>query len=410
MKAFLKSKKVQIVTVVAACLAVVTLVGVFVPFSKKRSSLENTGKNDLTSDPPPYGYADTDYARLYVQDGLVGNYMSYDGTSLSYGEEEIEDGVIKGYFWKNQVAGGKSAVLRKEDDGILPWYRLDGGIGYRWFHDSLERPMGVCVLPYESLEEENKNYEIEIVAKFLGITDRSAYATGGDMYDVGNATSEGVFTQNWTTFRFGTLHSNHYLTRSQIQNYDRVGRWYASNDPYTKHWNIDNDTCSVFLQDRVFHNNSAWRADVNAVTMTVQNTHNASNEHYIVSYSFQGETAVALDCFFPLSMNNLPQTDPVSRFTLFNGYPCVIYGVRIYDRKLGEAEKLRNSFVDLLAFYGVNCASILELDEETRTRFLNKCAEIADYRDLTMGCMDKNTWQANYDNLVSIIKTYWPGK
>ena len=408
MKQVFKSKRSKIIAGVAAFLAVATVVGVFVPFARKGSS----GSGGTASASPSgsslsYGLRNEDYAKLYVQVGLKANYMAYDTASLSFIKEEIDGGYAESYSWKNYVAGGAAAKLTNAST----WRNMDGGIGYRWYYDSEERPLAACELPFEDMIEEayrenqlsSKSFELEIVAKFLGLSDATDQA-----HDVGDDFSDAK-AQGDTPFRFGAFHAITYLTRGNSPNYNLASRWFFSNDSYRKHWNTESAGCVLLGRDSAFYDNSI-RPDVYAVTMNYNNSAGvAGAPGYKLSYWFEGEEYSALTTtgkYFDNDAN--PYTDSVSRYTIFNGYPGVIYGVRLYDRHLTEDEKVRNSFVDLLAFYKINVSSILGLDSERREKFLNDCAISADYNNLVMGNTASETMKANRALIENIIWTYWP--
>ena len=128
-----------------------------------------------------------------------------------------------------------------------------------------------------------------------------------------------------------------------------------------------------------------------------------------LEYRFKGEFSLALGgVSYSSSVNDFPYTDTVSRFTLFNDYPCVLYSVRLYEGELTEADKLRNSFVDYCAFYEINVSSILALSDEARTRFLESCGNIADLRNVTMGNLNASEMRENREKLLRIIDECWP--
>lgn len=409
MKQVFKSKRSKIIAGVAAFLAVATVVGVFVPFLRKGSS----GSGGSASVSPSgsalsYGLRNEDYAKLYVQDGLKANYMAYDTASLTFTKEEIDGGYAESYSWKNYVVGGKAAKLTNAST----WRSMDGGVGYRWYHDSEERPWAACELPFEDYitesytegSEDGTFFDIEIVAKFLGVTDR---VTNGTLY---TSYSDAIF-QPETTFRFGAFHTISCLTRSDSVNYSMMNRCFFSNDPYKVHYNVDSASNVMLGMDGAFFKN-ALRPDLYAVTMSYSDKGGViRNPGYTLSYRFQGEEFLGMSTYGKYFNNtSYSYTDNVARYTVFNGYPCVIYGVRLYDTRLTEEEKLRNSFVDLLAFYEVNVASILALDAEARETFLNQCAVSADNRNLVMGNTASDVMKVNRAELEDIISTYWPGK
>lgn len=399
----LHSKKSKIIVIVAAALALLTIVGLLVPILSVKNGDVVTGSGSfgsISKVEPPHGLGNADYYRLYVQNGLVACYLAYDANSLTLVKNEVDGGVVQTYAWKNYVSDGKDATLTNAS----VWRVMDGGVGYRWYYGSEVRSGGAVVLPYDEYVDV-ENYEVEIAAKFLGVTSEET----GVIYNVGETYSDAVY-QAETTFRFGVVHSTSYLTSSSFTNYDRRNRWYASNLPYNKHYDVEKETCVKLGHESAFRS-AGWSADQYAVTMNFKNIVNraAGSASPSLEYRFKGELVGAISGnTYPISMNGYEYTDTVSRFTLFNGYPCVLYSVRLYEGELSEADKLRNSFVDFCAFYDVNVSSILALDADTRTEFLESCGTLADVRNVTMGNLNANEMQENREKVLRIISECWP--
>ena len=251
-----------------------------------------------------------------------------------------------------------------------------------------------------------KNYEIETVAKFLGVTESAT-----DEICIVDASYGMSYFQSVTTFRFGAFHAVSFLCKSSGITYDQTNRWYVSNKAYKAHQDMTakDDSCIKLCNERVFRNES-WRADKFAVTMNFKNTFDATGlMSPTLEYRFKGEFSLGFSGgSYTTTVNDFEYTDTVARFTLFNGYPCVLYSVRLYEGELSEADKLRNSFVDFCAFYDVNVSSILALDADTRTEFLESCGTLADVRNVTMGNLNANEMQENREKVLRIISECWP--
>ena len=402
-KLSLKSKKSKIITIIAASLAVVTLVGVLVPFaSLRKEKAELLGSVIVDNGPvfiqPAYGIRNEDYAKLYEQEGLVACYMAYESSSITFAAKEVGDETVTRYSWRNYVAGGEAA----EFDKIGVWRVMDGGFGYRVYYEDRKdaSKYGALVLPddYMTGNAGFTTFEVETVAKHLGLTDKDTNA-------VKNTDIAGAYFNNISSFRFGLLHCGSFLNTSDLVSYNRTNRWMFSWQRVSQNAGGDPE-----LYDRVgvF---SGWSTDLNAVTMHLTVADRTIDENQTVNlfYSYCGEFRTALDrCVVPFytgleSDYLLGYNDSVSRFTLFNVYPGVVYSVRVYDRILDEEARLRNAFVDLLAFYEISANFFLELKESERLDKLNACAELADLRNIIMGNTDESAMSANRAKMYDII-------
>ena len=400
-KSLLKSKRSKIVGVVAACLAAVSLVGVLVPFaSKNKHATSGVGNGETGSVviQSAYGLRNEDYAKLYEQEGLVACYMAYEASSLDFSTIEVGNQTVQCYSWRNYVAEGKAARFEK----VGVWQVMDGGFGYRVYYEDRKdaSKYGALVLPddYMTGYAGFTTFEVETVAKHLGLTDKDTNA-------VKNTDGAGAYFNNISSFRFGLLHCGSFLNASDIVTYNRTNRWMFSWQRVSQ-----NAGGNPELYDRVGVFNG-WRTDLNAVTMHLTVADRTVDENQTVNlfYSYCGEFKKALDsCVVPFytgleSDHLLGYKDAVSRFTLFNVYPGVVYSVRVYDRILDEEARLRNAFVDLLAYYEISANTFLELDAMVRLDKLNACAELADLRNVVMGNTDESIMSANRAKMLEII-------
>lgn len=399
-KLSLKSKKSKIITIIAASLAVVTLVGVLVPFaSLRKEKAELLGSVIVDNGPvfiqPAYGIRNEDYAKLYEQEGLVACYMAYESSSLSFAREEIEGGFRDYYSWRNYVQGGEPGEL----DNLKVWQVMDGGIGYRIYCDDPVKQYGSCILPEKYMSGEDfEDFEVEVVAKHLGLTDR---ATGKLAYGTG---SDAVFN-NVSSFRFGYLHCGSFLTGSSAMTYNRTNRWVLT------HGEIYNGAADG-IYDRACVN-ANWDTTTYAVTMNVKldGNYTEKNDRLELSYLRTGEVIPGFTLQPPTQdfvywkdyKRDIPYTDSVSRFSLFNYYPGVMYSVRVYDHVLDDETRIRNAFVDLLAFYEISANPFLELEEVERVAKLNECATLADFRNVSMGNTDESVMSANLAKMQDIM-------
>ena len=401
MKPILKSKRSKIIAIIAASLAVVTLVGIFLPFSALR---RDSGSKIDAADPgsmktePAYGLRNADYAALYVSDGLEACYMAYESSSLEYVKEEDALGDTRKYYsWRNYVDQNRPGELR----GVNYWCVMDGGVGYRVYFDKYNKDTeyGSCVLPEEYMTGELfTTFEVETVAKLLGLTDRE---TGTIVKQDAPGTYRDV-----TTFRFGYLHSSSYLNASDATSYNNTRRWRFSKTTTAN----SASAASTNFYDRVFEK-SGLAQDENAVTMRIKLENVASSNRVGLAYGYQGEEysiwTNTLDYWSGWNNKTVNYTDTAPYFTLFDDYPGVLYSVRVYSRSLTDEEKVLNSFVDLLAYYEINVSSILALDEETRNNFLSECAYLADIRNIGMGNTDELIIQTERTRLKAIINECW---
>ncbi|MBO4941313.1 MAG: hypothetical protein J6D15_03835 [Clostridia bacterium] len=234
----MKEKVRKIIPIVAISLAVVTVFGIIASlFSlKQQPNMEQQGTVNVGA----VGKRASDYAYLYVQEGLVANYV---GDAKTLTKAEVFDNGVKRevYEWRNWVTDGEAAILTEPER----WRATKGGIGYSLtLAEYFTADVG-CELPSSiSLRyEDMPSYQIELVAAFNGLTDEK----GELVYVSTEDYKYGVYKGTKSTFRFGLLHSFSTVTDADasnpVYNNQLLNRWYLSNYCYEKHgFNVSGST------------------------------------------------------------------------------------------------------------------------------------------------------------------------
>ena len=402
-----KTKKSKIISAVALFLVVATVAGIFVPLGLQRNG-SNTGSS-ITSVQGVYGQRMSDYAELYDQEGLVACYMGYDTSTLTFVRDE--EAQREYYTWRNYAKNGHDAVLTS----VSQWQGMLGGIGYDIIYNGTGpyNASARCVIPYDLSFSGIENYEVECVANFRGLTDKE-----GNRIFLNHADKQWGVYQQTSTFRFGELHACSYITGTDHVNSNYVQRWYLSNLAYTQsgHWDTTTNSCYKLYDDKGLSLFNHWEGRENhAVCMSVRRS--VKNNFYTlgVEYTHGGDVLYSNTNQEPIGedvvsgINAVTYSDPVSAFTLFEGYPGVMYGVRLYDRVLDEGTRLRNAFVDFCAFYRVNISAFFNLSSEELTVFLEACGRRADRYGVAIDPNDAANGWCHRSLVYDIIDECWPG-
>ena len=404
----------KILSIIAGALAIVTVAGVLVPLTKRGASSGSGsgGGNFVTTSQGVYGQRMNDYASLYEQEGLTACYMGYDTSTLTYvrNEETREEH----YTWRNYVKNGQDAVLTT----VTQWQGMAGGIGYDIVYKG-EGPYNErarCNIPYDLSFDTMENFEVEVVASFRGLTDKE----GNRVFLTKDEDADGEF-KSATSFRFGELHACGYLTGSYSKNFNYQQRWYISNQHYglNGHFDVTTDKSLKLYDDYglgVFNN---WEGrDDHAICMSVRRGGNSNGYIMTVEYSYAGDVFTSnsnatsdtlLDDALVTKLSGVAPTDPSEEFTLFDGYPGIMYGVRVYDHELTEKTRLRNAFVDYLAFYRINVSAFFTLTDADLDTFLEACGRRADKYGVVIDPDDAASGWSNRSLVYDIIDECWPG-
>lgn len=411
----LKMFKKKWVKIVAVVLAVVTVLGAVAGLASLLNR-KHIKPGEINGDPdaakvPEYGLRGSDYALLYVQDGLEACYTAYSAETLTSSTNEEGELV---YSWTNHVNGGAPATL----EGGKWWHVTKGGIGYtmtydQWLTDSSK--VG-CILPFDPegdlmetdeflyynpiRDETGYGYDIEVVLAYDGVknVDGSHYYSTDPLYNGAKS-----------AFRFGILSGTSFVGTSDAGAENLATRWYLSNKSFSKHYGKESDSVVSFAHFLGFDLiPRKENSEVVRMNVTFFASGNASTS---ISY---GNSPYSSDCYREkildldtyLALCNSDIADAAPRFSLLNGFPGRLYSVRVYQGKeLTQDEEARNYFVDLLAFYDVNVQEILRLSVDEQNTFLVKCGNRAIARKLSM---DVSQYDAMRTELSKIINTYMP--
>ena len=139
-------KGIKIVRIIAIVLATVTLLGVLIALTPKKTDLGAVGSGAATN-VAAEGLRASDYALLYVQEGLLASYIG-DTDTLTEAEVTENGYTKKVYEWKNFVQGGQAAILTTPDK----WRANKGGIGYTLTHHEYGIGGVGCEVPYDLSE------------------------------------------------------------------------------------------------------------------------------------------------------------------------------------------------------------------------------------------------------------------
>ena len=402
----MKEKTRKITLVVAIVLAAVTLFGVvsalFTPMvltTEKPKGSVNVGE---------VGTRASDYALLYVKEGLIANYIG-DAETLSAGTR-VENGYTRNvYYWKNWVEGGASAVLTMPER----WQAMKGGIGYSLTLETWGLGFTGCELP-ESLSldyADMPSYQIELVAAFTGVTDEN----GKIAFTSKNELLYGLYNQYRSTFRFGAVHAFSTVTESDGSG-NFFNRWYVCNEAYNMHGaNPSPHYCGMLYlassnQERIVYNNELLGRPV---YMTVSRYGNVAYPSVYVDYSLYGSnpntnilgslgTEFSVDAW--TSYESAQYIDQAAPFSVLNDYPGILYGIRVYNRTLTEEEGLQNFFVDMCRYYGVNVSKMMRLSAEEFAAFAAECGNDLKLNGITMR---ETSYDADRVKLIGIINDNW---
>ena len=394
--------------VAALSLATVTVLGAAVglasALNRKDLSLGAVPNDPDLSLIPEYGLRASDYAALYVQDGLKACYMAYSFETITASEDDKDANV---YSWKNHVAGGESATLYGADY----WQGLGGGIGYKMTYDQWlsDADKVGCSLPYSPEEMvENGGIHLEAVLAYDGLKNED-----GTRYH----SSAVTYNKLKSAFRFGLVSSLAFVGDKDGSAGESFStRWFLTQRGFgTEYYDYlgsgkypfvniagyaEFDRMPTVLNGRITSFSYASRYDSStdryAFNMRYGLPTYTSQEYLNTSVSSANYKAVAADA----------STNKADKLSLFNGYPGRLYAIRVYEGKeLTEIERTRNYFVDLLAFYRVNVKDVLRLSPDEQALFLKNCGNRANGRGIEMSYENFNVVRAE---LFEIINSLMP--
>lgn len=410
----IKRKSGKILAIVAGVLAIVTAIGLFASLFSFGASHKSTGGGSESIGSPPttvapvYGQRASDYALLYAQEGLVACYMGYSNEGLTaYVDPKTE---VMNYTWKNYVEGGEDAIITHAGY----WRMTNGGLGYAFRVGDETVPVGVgCEFPQDLSPVKMPTFEFECVATFLGKLSgdgfNRAYYTGtqgAGIHSGDNAKSP---------FRVGLVHSMSYMTLHESLNFNYCNRWYLGNLAYNSHFESNSEHTQRLTWDYKLGAFNESAHDLHPLRWSVRQVSSPIGVGYNIGYDYKGDSwySYVSDCFYSERIAELDSYKSSDMgFSIFNDYGGIIYGVRLYNRTLTDAEKTRNTFVDLCAFYDVNVSSFFTKDAEELEAFLTRCGTAADYNDLFIAPTDPMTgddteYQEQRVKLYEIINDNW---
>ena len=406
----MNEKARKIIPIVAIALAVVTAFGVFGALFAHNDL--STGDLQGSVNVGTVGKRASDYAYLYVQDGLVANYVG-DAKTLTLGTR-LHNGVNEDvYYWRNWVAGGEDAVLT--DYGR--WKAMKGGIGYALGLDEYFSANIGCELPSSiSLRyEDMPAYQIELVASFNGLTDEN----GELVYVSTEDYKYGIYKEGKSAFRFGLVHSFSTVTNINVvgNNDSRMlNRWYVSNLAYNKHGYTPSESVATKLsgttgnEERILIKNNLVGCPV---WLTVGRTEKECPDLYL-SYSTYGSQRYNNKLGYlgrELYPDKWQQYDNVAYndeaagpISVFNDYPGILYGIRVYNRTLTDDEALHNFFVDLCRYYGIDVSKMMRLSSDVFAEYAAECGSALKLNGITMR---EDGYDANKAFLLRVINDNW---
>ena len=349
---------------------------------------------------PDYGERSSDYAKLYVQDGLVGCYMAYSLESVV--ADALNDTL---YLWKNQVKGGEDAVLY----GASYWRSLAGGIGYQMTITEYEadaEKVG-CILPFdpEEMTAGISGFYMESVMAYDGVTNED-----GTRY----VSVKPTYSRTKSAFRFGVLSAMSFVTDSAKAGESSVTRWYLTKRAY------DGDYHDYILTGSPLYHPIGNQYAFDYMPTNFQNkiihfscaSHiNDSGQYYDFCLRY-GLSAFDKreDVLQQVGSAKYDQIcedvfkDQAGKLSLFNGYPGRLYSVRVYEsEELTDREKMRNYFVDLLAFYGVNVSELFFMSNDRLNTVLTNCGVLAVKHKIAL---DVNNYSESRNHVIQILNSY----
>lgn len=409
-----KRKSGKILAIVAGVLAIVTAIGLFASLFPFGASHKSTGGGSGSGGSPPttvapvYGQRASDYALLYAQEGLVACYMGYSTEGLTAYVDSMTE--VTNYTWKNYVEGGEDAIITHAQR----WSMTNGGLGYMLVTEETAAPVGIgCEFPQDLSPMVMPTFEFECVATFLG-------AMSGDGMERAyfmKAQNKGIHSGNnsKSPFRVGLVHSMSFMTLHEDPNASYCNRWYLGNLAYNAHYESDSAHTQRLTWDYKLGAFNKSAHDLHPLRWSVRQVSSTVGVGYNIGYDYKGDAWYSY-ASGPIATERIAELDSYKSsdmgFSIFNDYGGIIYGVRLYNRTLTDAEKTRNTFVDLCAFYDVNVSSFFTKDAEELEAFLTRCGTAADYNDLFIAPTDPmrgddTEYQEQRVKLYEIINDNW---
>ncbi|MBO5755802.1 MAG: right-handed parallel beta-helix repeat-containing protein [Clostridia bacterium] len=314
----------------------------------------------------------TDYDALYV--GADGSSTANGGRLVALFSavgDDLSSVDLTANTWKDKV-GGHVATLRGEG-----WVKgANGGFGFNVTHAELQTKAANYGI---SLPETLLTADLAV--ETLGIMKGFCNADGTLIQSTVHADCFSTNASADASFVRIDLLSGAFFNVINPTNRDQGygARWTFSYAALSSHWTngeeVDKDPSSKFLKFLVCdtsYRNAALANGNKPVTMGAyyaRTIDTVGNETYTVSYA-SGEIAtktVTPDIKAKLTANSKTSTkDKAGIFSFFNTAPADVYAIRVYSAPLTDAERAHNSFIDLVAYLGVDLTDYLSLDAPAR--------------------------------------------
>lgn len=284
---------------------------------------------------------DTDYASLYVKEGLTLLYLAYEDDTVDLAAGK----------W-NATFGGKAATLA--GDG---WRTTGGGVGYDLTADAWAAISGMdgaknCPIGIEldMTDLPADNYTVEFVVKQTGLTN----ADGTAYINKDSGQKWGVHTRGYNPYAFGPLKAAGFICGSDKAAYPNATsnalRWL-----YTDKANYAAVGMAATLGDK------GMIQDAPAVyTLQMKNS-------TVYTLYCNGSSPSTMSTDKVKAANGGKTVLPAEGdFHLMVGYPGTAYSVRVYNRVLSTAEMAQNHFADIAAYYQLDLTEYFKADKATR--------------------------------------------
>lgn len=382
---------------VAVILASVTVLGALGSLIAFRPERPDSGeiKSDNATVTPGYGYRAQDYASLYAQDGLRACYLAYSGCRDSITISDVDEAL-----WHNQVPGGDPAVFV---GGNRYWQPMRGGFGYNMTEAewNADRNNVGLTIPYDLSETATQDYGVECVISYLGVT-----APDGTPFV--SSAKNGLYSTEKSAFRFDLLCATSFVAQHETKtDVSLANRWMLTNQAYKDHYYVEGEQMLKVAKENMPYQRLNQVVLMYQFRDWLEGAYMLDHKVYYESKNKQIYRASKVVYGQDLdALRACAYTDAAPRFSLFNGFPGVLYAVRYYDRSLSDRELTQNYFVDLLGFYGVKVSPLLQLDAAARAELLRTCGEIATERGVSFTFDNAEQQKAL---LLQIIDEEWKG-